>query len=229
MSQAVVLLSGGFDSVAALHWAKHTYDDVLAFMFDYGQPNRDQEIPIGGTLAREIGIETLLLVVCDSMPRGGLLRAVEDHDGREDGTSPAFVPGRNLIFLTVAAAHASCRFPNGPINVVIGANAQDAKRFPDCRSGAFIKLGETLRHGIGRDIHVVAPWIDRTKTQILHALDDAGRAAVARSWSCYRGEGPCGKCSACVLRAEALASVGVAEASARFKMFGGDPSRSARA
>jgi 7-cyano-7-deazaguanine synthase len=221
--QAVVLLSGGMDSVAALCWAKRKYETVVAMMFDYGQPNRDQEIPIGGIIARDLGIERLVLVIADSLPRGaGILQGVVDHDGREDGTSPAFVPGRNLVFLICAASHGALRFPNGAFDVVIGANAQDAKRFPDCRGGAFAKMSETLRHGLGRDITIVAPWIDRTKTQILAELTAEDWPYVARSWSCYRGKGPCGTCSACVLRREALVAHGVDDVCEEILMHGGD-------
>jgi len=223
---AVVLLSGGFDSVAALYWAKQNkaYSSVLACMFDYGQPNRDQELSIAGTIALELGVERICLVVADSLPRGaGILRSVEDDDGREDGVSPAFVPGRNLVFLTCAAAHAAVRFKNGPIALVIGANGTDARRFPDCHVGAFAKLAEALRHGVGREIVIASPWIDRTKEQVLSSLDDTGRALVARSWSCYRGKGPCGRCSACVLRAAAFQACGMADACKPTVMFGGDP------
>ena len=169
-----------------------------------------------------------MIAVADSLPRGaGILNRVDDHDGREDGTSPAFIPGRNLVFLTCAAAHAAVKWPNGRIDVVIGANAQDAKRFPDCRAGAFAKLSETLRHGVGREIVVVSPWVDRTKEQILRTLDAAGQELVARSWSCYRKSGPCGLCSACVLRRKAFTEAGISDRCVPFQMFGGDPQRDA--
>ena len=149
---ACVLVSGGFDSVAALHWARSRYSAVLAILFDYGQPNRDQELTAAGHAAGAISVPTLGIAMADCLPRGrGILNRVEDHDGLEDGVSPAFVPGRNLVFLTCAAAHAAVRFPSGNINLVIGANAHDARRFPDCRGGALAKLAEALRHGVGRE------------------------------------------------------------------------------
>jgi 7-cyano-7-deazaguanine synthase len=219
----VVLLSGGLDSVAALCWAKRKYGALFAMMFDYGQPNADQELTIGGRIAAELGIERLRLAIADSLPRGaGILNGVTDHDGREDGISPAFVPGRNLVFIICAASHAGLYFPNGSFDIVIGANAQDAKRFPDCRGGAFAKMSETLRHGIGRDVTIVAPWIDRTKTQILAELKAEDWPYVARSWSCYRNKGPCGTCSACVLRREALLAHGVDDVCEEILMHGGD-------
>lgn len=223
---AVVLLSGGMDSVAALHWAYPRYRALLAILFDYGQPNADQELPAGGRAAEALGVVRLRISVADTLPSSsGILGRVEDHDGKTDGLSPAFVSGRNLVFLTSAAAHAACHWRNGNIDVIIGANKQDQQRFPDCRIGTLLKLGEALRHGIGRELKIVAPWIDRTKAQILNELDDDGLNAAARSWSCYRRIGPCGKCGACVARREAFLQASVPDMCEVARMTGGDPSR----
>ena len=224
--QAVVLLSGGMDSVAALLWARRRYKETLAVMFDYGQPNRDQELTIGGMIAESRGIRCLVVVVADTLPRGrGILRAVEDHDGREDGLSPAFVTGRNLVFAASAASHGCEHFANGSIALVVGFNTQDAKRFPDCHPSAVIRMGEALRCCLGREVQAVAPWIDRTKAQILQAAHPDDLADICRSWSCYRKAGPCGSCSACVLRAVAFREAGIADACASATMVGGDPAR----
>lgn len=226
VNQAVVLLSGGMDSTAVLHWAKPVYPKLLALLFDYGQPNRDQELYAAGRSARELGVPTINVVLADALPRGrGILKGVQDHDGLTEGLSPAFVPGRNLLFITSAAAHGSVYFPNGNFDIVIGANEQDAKRFPDCSLGALVKLAQALRHGVAREVNVVAPYVDRTKEQILRSLDSAAIEAVRHSWSCYRNVGPCGTCSPCVLRAEAFAAVGLVDACAPYRMIGGDPAR----
>lgn len=227
--QALVLLSGGMDSVAVMHWAKSRYSNLVAVLFDYGQPNRDQELAAAGILAGEAGIPRVGVVLADALPRGrGILKSVVDHDGLEDGISPAFVPGRNLLFITSAAAHGSVHFPNGNFDIVVGANGQDARRFPDCSHGAFIKLSQALRHGVAREINIVAPFVDRTKEQILRSLDVAALEAVARSWSCYRNHGPCGTCSPCVLRAAAFAAVGITDQCKEASLCGGDPGRELR-
>ncbi len=224
--QAIVLVSGGMDSCAALCWSRRQYRDVLAVMFDYGQPNRDQELTAGGKLCVELGVTRLLLVLADGLPRGkGILHHVEDHDGREDGSSPAIVPGRNLLFATSAAAHGSVHFSNGNLALILACNKQDARRFPDCRPDSLIAMTSALQRCLAREIQVVSPWNDRSKTQILQQLSPEDRARVARSWSCYRAVGPCGTCSACVLRNEAFAAVGLVDESAMVNMTGGDPSR----
>lgn len=234
-NQAIVLLSGGMDSVAAMHWAKPRYSKLLAILFDYGQKNRDQELTAGGMLAREEGIPTLSLALADALPRGrGILHAIEDHDGLTHGLSPAFVPGRNAVFITSGASHGSVYFSNGTFDVVVGCNGQDAPRFPDCSAGGLAKLAQGLRHCLAREIHVVAPFVDKTKEQMLASLRELSPLqsalalnAVARSWSCYHNVGPCGRCSACVLRADAFAAVGIADKCVSKVLSGGDPAREA--
>jgi 7-cyano-7-deazaguanine synthase len=230
VNQAVVLLSGGMDSCAALCWARGQYKSLLAIMFDYGQSNRDQELSAAGRLCEELGVENLSLVTGDTIPRGlGILgKTIPDHDGRDDGTSPNVVPNRNGILANSAAAHAARYFPNGNLALVLGCNMQDAKRYPDCHPASLTRLTEALRHTVAREIQVVVPWIDRTKTQILQALGAEDRAHVARSWSCYRGDGPCHRCSACALREEAFAAVGLLDQSVAVALSGGDPARDAK-
>lgn len=224
--QAIVLVSGGMDSIAAACWAKPRYRDILALLFDYGQPNRDMELPLAGKLLDEMSIRWLSYLMTESFSTAGLLREVQDHDGREDGLSPAIVPGRNLEFCVRAAIRAVEHFPNGNIDLIIGCNAQDAKRFPDCHLAALQPLAQALRAGMAREIRIQTPWFNKTKTEILWSLSEADRDRVARSWSCYRhGEAPCGKCSACVLRAEAFTAVGLEDQAKPVPLHGGDPVR----
>ena len=228
IDQAVVLVSGGMDSVAALCWARRTYADVWAVLIDYGQPNRDQEMAAAWRSCEALGVEGLRICISDSLPRGrgaGILHEVRDDDGRTDGTSPAFIPARNLLFATSAAAHAAVHWPNGSYALVLGCNAQDAKRFPDCHPTGLRGMGEVLRVCTAREVQVVAPWVDRTKAQIVQYTHADDLPLVARSWSCYRGSGPCGRCSPCVLRAEAFAAAGVADCCHPVRLHGGDPGR----
>lgn len=227
---AIVCLSGGMDSTAALMWARRRYPRVLAVLFDYGQPNRDQELPYAGHVCVRFGIQRTCIMLGESVPRGrGILHHIEEHDGREDGQSPATVTGRNGIFAVSAAAHGAEFFPNGNIVLVFGCNAQDARRFPDCHPSFFLKLGELLRTAIAREIQVVAPWITSTKAQILEEVrgygDEPALDAVRKSWSCYRADGPCGRCSACCLRTDGFRTAGMADECARRDTFGGNQHR----
>lgn len=227
--RALVLLSGGFDSTAALHWAIQNHPNVRAISFDYGQPNRDAELYRAQTVAERLGVPWLRVAMAGTLPRLGLLATVTDHAGA-GGINRAFVPGRNAVFLSVAGAHAALSWPSGNLDLVIGACPEDAAGFPDCRPSFLAKMGETLRSALNREVQIVAPFIDRTKAQVFAAFDKRAEAIedLARSYSCYRGGEPCGACSACVARAASFAAAGVADLSAAPVMCGGDPAREAR-
>lgn len=213
---AVVLLSGGMDSVASLFWAQARYPRMFALSFMYGQPNADQELAAAGYAAKVAGVDWRRLAVSDAV-RGA---------NRLTSTSPV-VPGRNLVFLSIAAAHAAAEWGIGRLDVVIGSNAEDAADFPDCRQETVSAMSAALSAGHGRDVVVMAPWLGKTKAQILYAVkpDAAALDAVRRSWSCYRATGPCGECGACVKRAAAFRSQGIADAAEPIVMGGGDRSR----
>lgn len=232
MTRACVLLSGGLDSVAALHHALTRYAEVRAIGFSYGQPHRNAEMTIAYGVAARRHVPFTELALADALStRAGLLRAVGDHV--ETGSlNPAFVPGRNIVFLSLAAAHALAWWTTGGVDLIIGACAEDASGFPDCREDALGKMTMTLREACARDVRVVAPFVNSTKASILmrfaaspFAIDD-----IQRSWSCYRGDvsGPCNTCTACVARARAFEATGLEDLSTHPMMHGGDPGRDAR-
>jgi len=233
-NKAVVLLSGGLDSVAAMIWAQARYVELRAISFDYGQPNRDNELPFAQEAAQARGVEWATCHLGDSMKPAkpaGIMAKVVDHDGSKfGGTDRAFVPGRNLVFVTVAVAHAATWFSAGTFDVILGACAEDQAGFPDCRPTTLAKLAMAINAGSGRAIRILAPFADMTKSQILYALKPDAEALelVSRSYSCYRSDGPCGACGACVKRAAGFDQQGLTDHSKPRKMFGGDAVRELR-
>lgn len=231
VSNAVVLLSGGLDSTAALCWATRRYIDVRAFAVDYGQPNRDAELTAGHAAAAALEVPYVGIAVADALrpERPAGLMAGVPTPGSVDGIDRAFVPGRNLLLATTAFSHACTWWPTGPIDLILGACEEDQAGFPDCRPSVLGQLAHALSLGIGRELRIRSPWADYTKRQILYACqpDAVGFDLVRRSWSCYRPKGPCGGCGACIKRAAAFASIGVDDLSAAPRIFGGDPQREA--
>jgi 7-cyano-7-deazaguanine synthase len=226
VSHAVVLLSGGLDSSAALVWTQARSASLRAISFDYCQPNRDREIPAAQAIAAARGVPLVLLHLADALSaKSGLLAGLDLPPG--GGIAPAFIVGRNMLFATVAAAHAATWWPRGRIDIVIGACASDQAGFPDCRPNTMHQLAAALSAGCGRDIRIVMPWADSSKSQILYAIEPDAEALrqVCASWSCYRKHGPCGECGACALRAEAFAARGVQDLCVESKMVGGDSHR----
>lgn len=231
INKACVLLSGGLDSTAALCWAMHRYSDVRAFGVDYGQPNRDAEMTAAKRTARELGVPYVGVAIADALRPStpvGLMAGVPAA-GTHVGIDRAFVPGRNLLLATIAASHA-CTWWEGGFDLILGACAEDQAGFPDCMPTTLAQLTLALQMGCLRHVMIRTPWADRTKREILYAVqpDEKAFDLVRRSWSCYAPVGPCGVCGACVKRTAAFESLGVEDLSAPPKIHGGDVHRERR-
>lgn len=227
MNRAIVLLSGGLDSTAALLWTVERAPAVAALFVDYGQPGRDGEVVAAAAACEFARVPLRTVAVADALNVGtGLLSG--GFAGRAaNGQSVAVVPLRNLTLIAVAAARASVLWPDGPFDLVLGCNADDASAFPDCRAEALVAAQTACCHGSGREVGVVAPWLATTKLGILNrSWTPRERAILQRSFSCYAGTA-CGQCDACAARSRAISSVGWSDMQAAAKMRGGDPGRDA--
>lgn len=229
---ALVLLSGGLDSVAALGWAQLKHSRVRALTFSYGQPHRDAEVSAAQRTAEARGVKWNELALADLFAGGGFLDGVTDHES-DVAISRAFVPGRNLVFLSIALSHAMVMWPDeARLALVLGCCREDAGAFPDC-SEAFVVLAEkTLTLASGREVSVSAPWVRMPKAGIVdywitQQHDEEMLQLVRESWSCYRGgAAPCMTCTACVLRLKALGANGFREDICSMpRMCGGDVNR----
>ncbi|HTT81089.1 MAG TPA: 7-cyano-7-deazaguanine synthase QueC [Stellaceae bacterium] len=218
---ALVLLSGGQDSTTCLAWALSRFDRVETIGFDYGQRHR-VELGCRGTIlgrlraefpdwGAKLGDDHLLdLGVLGHISETALTRDNEIAFG-EGGLPNTFVPGRNLLFFTLAAA---LGYRRGLRHLVGGMCETDYSGYPDCRDDALKALQATLSLGMDRRfvIHTPLMWRDKAATWALaEALGGAALVELIRteSHSCYRGERGqqhdwghgCGACPACELRA----------------------------
>jgi 7-cyano-7-deazaguanine synthase len=133
MSKALVVFSGGQDSTTCLYWAKQRFDSVRALTFDYGQRHR-LELDSARTIAQMAGVEQEVIdlghIFAGLSPLTDLSRPVEAYDDVENlpqGIASTFVPGRNILFLSVAANRA---YVLGCDTVVIGVAQQDFGGYP---------------------------------------------------------------------------------------------------
>ena len=205
-TKAVVLFSGGMDSTYALYDARQFHDQVEALAVDYGQRHAEPELLAARQIAAKLQVPlTLMRMRIDwQVTLCATTRALRNGID-EDGVSHAFVPGRNLHFLTLAAAHAR---KVGADRVVIGCCADDAHAFPDCRPGFLQAAATALSLALDRTIAVHAPLVRHTKAAILRMATPEVRALMDQSWSCYtptRAGEPCAECDACKVRAAAYA------------------------
>ena len=219
---ALVLFSGGQDSATCLAWALDRFARVETIGFDYGQRHAveleaRERVRTAMAAAFPAWGETLGPdVVVDLSGYGGLaesaLTADQEIAFADTGLPTTFVPGRNLVFLSVASAHA---YRRGLGRLVGGMCETDYSGYPDCRATTMEAMAAALRAGLDADIAIETPLMQRSKTEtwgLAHRLGGDALVAliVEQSHTCYRGARGerhawgygCGDCPACELRAK---------------------------
>ena len=221
--RALVLLSGGQDSATCLAWALTRYAEVETLGFDYGQRHRVEldcrERLRTGLQAMawpgRLGPDHLLTVDVLAQLGGSAMTDEVTIAMQADGLPNTFVPGRNLLFFTLAAALAYRR----GLDVLVGGMCEtDYSGYPDCRDNTLKALQVALSLGVDRRLTLETPlmWLDKAATwQMAQDLGGAALVELIRrdSHSCYLGERGqlhawghgCGHCPACVLRAQGWA------------------------
>ena len=210
---ALVVLSGGQDSTTCLYWAIERFgaEAVDTVTFDYGQRHRI-ELDCARRVAEFAGVDNVILPIDTFAALGGDALTDPDIDvepgvDEASGLPNTFVPGRNLVFLTFAAAYA---WQRGIGHLVTGVAQTDYSGYPDCREGTITALQHTLRLGMESDITIHTPLMNLSKKETVELARDLGALpAMAHTHTCYNGQRPpCGKCPACVLRARGFAEAG---------------------
>lgn len=215
---ALVLFSAGQDSATCLAWALSRYERVETIGFFYGQRH-----------AVEMGQRQVLLqrfrerghrlgedIVVDLSGYGALAESALTADRAiemaENGLPTTFVPARNLVFLTVAAAHA---YRRGIATLVGGMCETDFSGYPDCRRETIDAQERALSLGLDTPLRIETPLMQLSKADtwvLAHELggDDLVQLIVEHSHTCYQGDRTqrhewgygCGACPACDLRAK---------------------------
>lgn len=216
--KALVVLSGGQDSTTCLYWALREFGaaNVEAVTFDYGQRHR-VELEAARQVAAMAGVRQTVLPIDTFAAIGG--NALTDDSitpesgarADEDTALPnTFVPGRNLVFLSFAAAFAYTR---GIEHVVTGVAQTDYSGYPDCRENTLKALELALRLGMDSRVSLHTPLMFMSKAETVQLAQQVGAMdALAFSHTCYNGEvPPCGHCASCELRAKGFAEAGVAD------------------
>ncbi len=231
---AIVLLSGGLDSVTCLYWAKAYFASVTAVSFNYGQRHHS-ELQSAKTIATQAGVLHRIIDI-DIAQLGG--SSLTDHDmpvpdaqtssfnaisadNERSATSPAFesdipntyVPARNTIFLSYALAVAEVTKVN---HIVIGVSSVDYSGYPDCRPEfieAFEKMANlaTKAGTSGQRLHIQTPLQTLSKAETIQLGSSLG-VDYSQTVSCYRADSngrACGTCDSCTLRKQGFREAGV--------------------
>ena len=216
MKSAVVLLSGGLDSMVCAGIAREQGFSVVALTVDYNQRHR-VELEAARRIAAELADRHIVLPL-DLRAFGGsaLTSDIEvPKDGVGEGIPVTYVPARNTIFLSLALGLAEA---SGARDLFIGVNALDYSGYPDCRPefiAGFEKVANrATKAGVeGDPFSIHAPLQDMTKADIAREARRLGLDA-GLSYSCYDPQPDgrhCGMCDACRLRARGFAEAGLAD------------------
>ncbi|HXH73128.1 MAG TPA: 7-cyano-7-deazaguanine synthase QueC [Mariprofundaceae bacterium] len=216
MTRAVVLLSGGLDSSTALAWAVRRQGwECHTVAFDYGQRHK-VELAASAEVARFFGIRDHRQIAVDLRAIGHSAltseQAVPKDAAGQSGIPATYVPARNLIFLSLAAAVAEAV---GATKLVIGANIVDYSGYPDCRPEFLESFARTVNLGTksgveGQQLEVVAPLLKLKKSGIITLGLELG-LDYSLTRSCYDPlpDGrPCGHCDSCHFRRQGFADLG---------------------
>lgn len=217
-NRAVVLASGGLDSTVTAALAREAGHELLWLTVDYGQRHaieveRARQVAAAMGAAKHTVLTLNLRAFAGSALTGDLPVPKDRHSAeRSRGIPVTYVPGRNLVLLSLAAAHAEAE---GASLIYFGANVLDYSGYPDCRP-EFIRAFEaavnagTKAAAEGATLRVHAPLLEMTKADIIRTGIRLG-APLHLTHSCYDpvGDLACGRCDSCLIRREGFSRAGV--------------------
>lgn len=217
MYDAIVLLSGGQDSTTSLYWAKKKFQNILALIIDYGQKHVI-EINSAIKIAQlaEVDYRFFDLGFIKEIGNSALVNDMSNdykmflkHPSNSE-LPISFVPGRNLIFITVASMFA---YKYNASNVVTGVCQTDYSGYPDCRDNTITSLEKSIKLGMDFPmLEILTPLMYKTKKETVKmAIElDGCMEALKYSHTCYNGQNlPCMKCPSCLLRAKGFKEAGI--------------------
>lgn len=218
--KAVVLLSGGLDSMVTAALAQEQGYCVRALTVDYGQRHRI-ELKSARRISQKLGLADHVEIGLDLRAFGGSALTAEidvPKSGVTNDIPITYVPARNLVFLALTTAYAEASDAH---DVFIGVNALDYSGYPDCRPEFIASFAETARLGTkagvrGAAFSIHAPLQHLTKAEIAKECMRLG-LDPSWSWSCYdpTPEGlACGLCDSCRLRKKGFADAGITDSTA---------------
>lgn len=209
MKNAILILSGGVDSVTMLY----DYQDqiALAVSFDYGSNHNAREIPFAKLHCERLGIAHMVIPLSfmadhfkSSLLEGS--EAIPEGNYDDDNMKSTVVPFRNGIMLSIAVGLAESR---GLKHVMMANHGGDHAIYPDCRPEFVDAFSEAARTGTYEGVTLLSPYTNLTKADIVRR-GKALNIDYSETWSCYKGgDKHCGLCGTCRERREAFAEAGV--------------------
>ncbi|UAL41604.1 7-cyano-7-deazaguanine synthase QueC [Shewanella inventionis] len=208
-TKALVVFSGGQDSTTCLIQALSQYDEVHGITFDYGQRHR-QEIEVAKALAFELNLASHKVMDTTLLNELAISALTRDaipvsHELMNNGLPNTFVPGRNILFLTLAGIYA---YQLGCDVIITGVCETDFSGYPDCRNEFIQSMQQSLALGMDKPLKIVTPlmWLNKAETWALADKYQQLALVQNKTLTCYNGiiGTGCGDCPACLLRQRGL-------------------------
>ena len=213
MKRAVVILSGGMDSTTAAYIAKNEGYDLIAVHFDYRQRTQRREREAFEAVCDALEVAERYVIDLPFFADIGASALTDTSiavptGGLEEGVPVTYVPFRNGIFLSIAAAIAE---KEGAEALFIGVVEEDSSGYPDCREDFIAAMERAVNLGTKESTRITirTPLVHLKKEQIVQKAVEEGVPLVL-TWSCYqRQERACGVCDSCRLRLKGFKAAGI--------------------
>jgi 7-cyano-7-deazaguanine synthase len=212
---AVVLVSGGMDSLVTAAMANEKHENMAFLHLNYGQKTQERELKCFNEIADFYNVPKKLRKVIDvsflSQIGGSSLTDseidVKDFQGESDEIPDSYVPFRNTHIIAMAVSWSEVV---GGKKIYIGAVYEDSSGYPDCRPSYYAAVNALIKEGTKEgDISVVTPVIHMKKEEIVLKAIEL-KAPLTSSYSCYaRGDKACGICDSCALRLRGFEKAGL--------------------
>jgi len=211
--KALCIMSGGMDSTLSAYMMKNSGYDIIALHFNYEQRTQTKELDSFHKICDELDVLNRYVLDLDFFAQIGA-SALTDRNievptgGLEEGVPVTYVPFRNGIFLSIAAAIAE---KEGAEAICIGVVEEDSSGYPDCRESYIKSMQQSINLGTKDEtkIEIHMPLVDLKKSQIVAKAVEL-EVPLSLTWSCYKSEDEaCGVCDSCRLRLNGFKIAGV--------------------
>jgi len=212
---AIVLVSGGMDSLVTAAIAYTMYDNLAFLHLNYGQKTEQKEhssfhkiadfYKVPSKLRKIINVDYFTHIGGSSLTDDKI--EVSDYKGASQDIPNSYVPFRNTHIVAMAVSWGEVI---GAKKIFIGAVYEDSSGYPDCRPSYIKALNQLIKEGTKKgDIEVITPVIHMKKSEIVKKAIEL-KAPLELSWSCYKNEDrACGKCDSCMLRLKGFQEAGL--------------------
>ncbi|TKI69856.1 7-cyano-7-deazaguanine synthase QueC [Sulfurimonas crateris] len=209
---ALCIMSGGMDSTLSAYMMKKRGYEIVALHFNYEQRTQKKELECFHAICDELKVSNRYVLDLDFFAQIGASALTDTNidvptGGLEEGIPVTYVPFRNGIFLSMAAAIAE---KEGAEAIAIGVVEEDSSGYPDCRESFIESMQQSINLGTKDETNIVIemPLVHLKKSQIVKQALEL-EAALHLTWSCYKSEDKaCGVCDSCRLRLRGFEEAG---------------------